>query len=245
MSLFRLAPARAIRAKHSGTKASTPACVAWFGIEDPGALCRDPRRLRRLTSPIIVSRVEIVAFQRLAESRHRDPDELVGWLEDALARSAPTTDDPGADWTQAEIDVLDAEGVDVRSRPDSPDVIGAGYRHYLGILASGLSVADVAARLNVTSSRVRQLLSQRRLYGIRPRGRAWVIPSWQLVGDQLLPGVEPVNQAIPEDCHPLAVDGFFHTEQPELEEGDTTFSPLAWLQRGGDPSVVEALAGDL
>jgi hypothetical protein len=54
-----------------------------------------------------------------------------------------------------------------------------------------------------------------------------------------------VNQAIPQDCHPLAVDGFFHTDQPELEVGGTVLSPLAWLQQGGDPSVVQALAGDL
>jgi len=106
-------------------------------------------------------------------------------------------------------------------------------------------VAEVAVRLQVTSSRVRQLLGQRRLYGIRPGGRAWVIPSWQFAGDRLLPGVEMVNQAIPQDCHPLAVDGFFHTDQPELEVGGTALSPLAWLQRGGDPSVVQALAGDL
>ncbi|MGC8464229.1 MAG: hypothetical protein ACP5P9_11255 [Acidimicrobiales bacterium] len=189
--------------------------------------------------------METKVFRQLADSRHRDPNELVGWLEDALARSAPTSSDPGADWTQAEIDVLDAEGIDVESQPGSPDVIGAGYRRYLDILASGLSVAEVAARLNITGSRVRQLLGQRRLYGIRPRGRAWVIPSWQLAGDRLLPGVETVNQAIPQDCHPLAVDGFFHTNQPELEVGGATVSPLAWLQQGGDPSVVQALAGDL
>lgn len=189
--------------------------------------------------------MESLAFRRLADSRHRDPNELIGWLEDALARSAPTSADPGADWTQAEIEVLEAEGVDTERQPDSPDVIGAGYRRYLAVLASGLSVTEVAARLQVTSSRVRQLLGQRRLYGIRPRGRAWVIPSWQFAGDRLLPGIELVNQAIPQDCHPLAVDGFFHTDQPELEVGGTVLSPLAWLQRGGDPSVVQALAGDL
>lgn len=189
--------------------------------------------------------MEIMAFRQLAESRHRDPDQLVGWLEDALVRSAPTTVDPGADWTQAEIDVLDAEGVGVERRPDDPDVIGVGYRHYLDILASGLSVTEVADRLNVTASRVRQLLGQRRLYGIRPRGRTWVVPSWQFAGGRLLPGVEVVNQAIPQDCHPMAVYGFFHTDQPELEADGTVLSPLAWLQQGGDPSVVQALAGDL
>jgi len=182
----------------------------------------------------------IMAFRQLAASRRRNPEELVGWLEDALARSATVSSNPDADWTQAEADVLTAEGVDL-TREGSGDVVGTGYRRYLDILASGLSVAEVAARLDVTGSRVRQLLGQRRLYGIRPRGRSWVIALWQFYGDGLLPGIELVNRGIPEDCHPLAVDGFFRTEQPEL--GDIT--PLEWLRQGGDPTTVLALARDL
>ena len=190
--------------------------------------------------------MEHMAFQRLADSRRRDPDELVGWLEDALARSAPATLHPDADWTQAEVDILASEGVDVSDeRPVTLDATAAGYRRYLDILASGLSVAEAADRLGVTGSRVRQMLGQHLLYGVRPRGRAWVLPSWQFAGDRLLPGVEVVNQALPRDCHPLAVDGFLRTDQPELEVGGTTLSPLAWLRQGGDPSVVQALAGDL
>jgi hypothetical protein len=191
--------------------------------------------------------MEIMAFRQLADSRHRDPDELVGWLEDALARSATVSLHPDADWTQAEVDVLAAEGVDITEQQlDDHDVIGTGYRRYLDILASGLSVAEVAARLDVTGSRVRQLLGQHRLYGIRPRGRAWVIPLWQFAGDsQLVPGIEVVNQAIPEDCHPLTVNGFFHTGQPELGTGDRLLSPLEWLRQGGSPAPVLALARDL
>lgn len=185
-----------------------------------------------------------MAFRQLAGSRHRDPDELVGWLEDALVRSATVSSHPDADWTQAEVDVLTAEGVDITDEGRG-DVVGAGYRRYLDILASGLSVAEVSARLDVTGSRVRQLLGQRRLYGVRPRGRAWVVPLWQFSGDGLLPGIEAVNQAVPEDCHPLAVDGFFHTVQPELDAEGRPLSPLEWLRQGGNPAPVLALARDL
>lgn len=187
--------------------------------------------------------MELLGLRRLAESRDRDPEELIGWLEDALERSAPTSRHPDAGWSEAEAVLLADEGVDVTElRSEERDMVGAGYRRYLGILASGLSVAEAADRLGVSGSRIRQLLSQRRLYGVRPRSRAWVLPEWQLVGDQLTPGIETVNRALPDDCHPLMIDGFFHTPQPELEVDGPALSPLDWLRQGGTPKPVIALA---
>jgi excisionase family DNA binding protein len=113
------------------------------------------------------------------------------------------------------------------------------------MLASGLSVTEAADLIGVTGSRIRQLLNQRRLFGVRPRGRSWVIPKWQFFGDQLLSGVEAVNRSIPDDCHPMTVSGFLHSPQPELQvsgNGGPALSPLDWLRQGGGPEPVIALA---
>jgi len=189
----------------------------------------------------------ILGLQRLAESRGRSTDELVEWLGDALDRAAPVSDHPDSGWSQAEAAVLEEEGVDTSSLgPDEADIVAAGIRRYFEMLASGLSVHEAADTLGVTDSRIRQLLGQRRLYGVRPRSRAWVVPRWQFCDGRVLPGIETVNRVLPEDCHPLAVSGFLHTPQPELmvSGGDDgpPLSPLGWLGQGGAPEPVVALA---
>lgn len=186
-------------------------------------------------------------MQRLMKSRHRDPEELIGWLEDALDRSSPVSRHPDAEWSESDAALLAYEGVDVTElRPGEPDTVAAGYRRYLGILASGLSVAAAADRLGVSGSRIRQVLSRRQLYGVRPRSRAWVIPEWQFAGaHQLTPGIEAVNRSLPDDCNPLTIAGFLTTPQPELEIDGTVLSPLDWLREGRTPQPVVALARDL
>jgi excisionase family DNA binding protein len=196
-----------------------------------------------------VSDSEILGLQRLAASRGRTTGELVEWLADALERAAPVSERPDASWSEAEAAVLDEEGVDTASlRPDETDVVANGAQRYLQMLADGLSVSEAANAIGVTDSRIRQLLSQRRLYGVRPRGRAWVIPRWQFADGSVLPGIETVNRVIPDNCHPLVVSGFLHTPQPELAvSGDDgpALSPLEWLRRGGSTEPVVALAQSL
>ncbi len=102
--------------------------------------------------------------------------------------------------------------------------------------------SDAAERLGVSRSRIRQLLSAHRLYGVRLRNQAWLIPDSQFTDDQLTPSFEAVNRTLPRDCHPLAIDGFLDSAQPELELDGSFVSPLDWLRRGRTPEPVIALA---
>lgn len=185
-------------------------------------------------------------LERLAASRGRDPADLIAWLEDALERAAPTSRQPERDWSGADAAVLSAEGIDVTPlRPAEADIIAAGHRRYVAMLSAGLSVVEAAARIGLTPSRIRQMLAEHRLYGVRPRGRAWILPAWQFDGERIVPGIEAVNQALDHDLHPLTVSGFMHSPQPELDASGRALSPLDWLRGGGSASAVVALAGSL
>ncbi|MHB8264270.1 MAG: hypothetical protein ACYDGY_11130 [Acidimicrobiales bacterium] len=215
-------------------------------------------------------------LDQLVTSRGHSTSEVLGWIEDALYREAPATEHPEHDWTDAEAAVLEHEGIDVSPlRAEETDVLDATQRGYIDLLGSGWTVNDTAHHLSVSPSRIRQMLSQRKLYGIRPRGRAWVLPEWQFSGSGLIPGIEAVNQAFDPALHPLTVSGFLHHPKPELDLGfpqtttraaslyaasmtvpspqpaagpedeSSRLSPLQWLASGGDPNPVVALAKEL
>jgi hypothetical protein len=106
---------------------------------------------------------------------------------------------------------------------------------------TSLSVAEVAAMLGVDASRIRHRLSDRGLYSIRV-GRVHRLPSWQFHDGQPLPGLRGVLAALPADLHPLVVEGFMSTPQPELDMHDAITTPRHWLAHGGDPTPVYDLA---
>jgi hypothetical protein len=115
------------------------------------------------------------------------------------------------------------------------------------LVATSVSVAELAAALGVDASRVRHRLAAGELYAMPSgRGRARLIPRFQL--DDMgrpLPGLGAVLAALPGDLHPLEVEGFFSTAQPELEVDDEPVSPRTWLAAGGNPEPVVELAGGL
>ncbi|HWL42080.1 MAG TPA: hypothetical protein VNQ73_03985 [Ilumatobacter sp.] len=179
-------------------------------------------------------------LERLAASRGRTIDEALGWLEDAFARSAPTVAEPGRDVTAGDLRTLAELGADLTPlRPAEADAAADSTTTYLALLAEGLHVTEAAELLGVTPSRVRQLLAERRLYGIRPGARAWVLPRWQFTDDRVVPGLDKVLPAIPTDAHPLAVTSFMLGPHPELADQ----SPWAWLLGGGSAEAVLNLVG--
>ncbi len=215
------------------------------GIRSPGSLVAEPSE-RSQTLRGIVSQVDTRNLERLAASRGRNPTDLIAWLEDALERAAPATRQPERDWSAAQAAVLAAEGIDVMPLcHDEADMIGAGHRQYLAMLSTGLSVAETAARIGLSPSRIRQMIAEHRLYAVRPRDKTWVLPAWQFDGQRIVPGIEAVNQALGHDLHPLTVSGFMHSSQPELDAGGQALSPLDWLRGGGSASAVMALAESL
>jgi excisionase family DNA binding protein len=112
------------------------------------------------------------------------------------------------------------------------------------MLDGALSVADAAKRLRVDRSRIRQLLSNSSLYGIKLRGE-WRLPAFQFSKRGTVPGVQHVLRELPDDLHPVEVLEWFSNPDPDLEVGETSVSPLDWLRSGGDPERVSAVARDL
>jgi hypothetical protein len=112
------------------------------------------------------------------------------------------------------------------------------------VLADALPVAVAARRLGIDPSRVRHRLAKRDLVGIRqPRG--WLLPAYQFAADgALLPGFEKVSRAL-ADVHPVVAARFFASPTNELVVDRKRLTPRQWLEGGGDPQRVVALARTL
>ncbi len=130
-------------------------------------------------------------------------------------------------------------------RPLRPDELGpvAGLAAaHAELVAKSLSVAAVAKRLGVDTSRVRQRIYARSLYAFKHRG-AWRVPAFQLHRRKLVPGLGVVVPELSPALHPVAVTRWFTTSSPDLVLGDEAVSPMEWLASGGPPEPVAAQAG--
>ncbi len=131
--------------------------------------------------------------------------------------------------------VLAAETVE--TAPDLPGTL-------MELQEQSLSTAEAAARLGVNSSRIRQRLLARTLYGFKDHS-SWRIPEFQFEGDHLVPGVESVFPEIRLSASPVTVARWFVLPWEDLvvdEERETVVSPKTWLLQGRDPAPVIAQA---
>lgn len=112
------------------------------------------------------------------------------------------------------------------------------------ILESTRTVGAVAKLLGVNGSRIRQRLADHSIYGTK-QGNKWRIPGWQFDDNGMLPGIADVNRAVDSDVDIVALYGFLHTPNVDLEFGGEPISPLAWLRAGRDPEPVEQIASTL
>jgi excisionase family DNA binding protein len=193
---------------------------------------------------ILRSGVEVE--QRLARmiSQHpqiTDEDELLDLVEAALLRPGRPSRRHGdtSGLTDQELSVFDEAGIDLEVAAEH----AAGWDTDVAmvrLLVGALTVADAAERLGVAESRVRQRLNERSLYGVKV-GRAWRLPLFQFTDAGDVPNIGPVLAALPEEIHPLAVEGWITTPKPDLWLDGPT-SPRRWLLAGGDPGPVIELA---
>jgi len=114
---------------------------------------------------------------------------------------------------------------------------------YAQLVASADSMAEVAERLGVKSSRIRQRIGNRSLYAI-DTGGSRVFPRFQFSGAATLPGFGEVLGAFDPDTHPVAVARFFLTPTSDLESdlADGAVSPRDWLLAGLPAEPVVRLA---
>jgi hypothetical protein len=105
---------------------------------------------------------------------------------------------------------------------------------------------EVAARLKLDPSRIRQRLREHSLLAIEWNGEKR-IPRFQFEDGAEVPGVAKLVAATRSKMAPLAFAMWFMTPNPDLAADDagTPLSPREWLLRTGDVDPVLALANAL
>ena len=176
-------------------------------------------------------------------------DEFERLVMDAVAQVLPERPpiDGRSDMTESEAAFLHDAGVDLsefapRERgAESP--LARTAAEYAAVLAASVSVPELAERLHVDESSVRQRLVAHRLYGIKV-GKGWRVPLFELddTGQALVAGLHLVAPHW-AGAHPVEVAQWF--TQPHVDlvgPGDEPVSPRAFLLAGGNPRSLAALA---
>jgi len=110
------------------------------------------------------------------------------------------------------------------------------------LVAKSATVAEVAKRLGVDTSRVRQRIYARSLYAFKHRS-AWLVPAFQLGRRRLVPGLDQVVPRLSAELHPVAISRWLTTPNVDLVLGGQAVPPIVWLEAGGPPEPVAELAG--
>lgn len=179
-----------------------------------------------------------------------DLERLVMEAATTVLPTQPAVDARG-EMTEAEAAFLRDAGVDLGEfAPHGGGGVSSALARtaaeYASILAASLTVAELAARLEVDESSVRQRLAAHRLFGMKDGRRGWRVPLFELDDERrkLVPGLA---QVAPHwvSAHPVEVATWFTQPHGDLSGPDgTSISPRAWLLSGGSPSVVAELAGE-
>ncbi len=173
--------------------------------------------------------------------------ELINSLRRVLSQKEPEIyEDSLAALPKTEQQILTEGGARLR-RSVERDLVAETAVQFAALVENSLSSEEVAKRLKISASRVRQMVSERTLYTFHLNGKRW-IPSWQLLRNSLVPNIGEVNQAIPKTLHPVGVTQWFHRENPELYVDDNMEllrTPRQWLTEGREHSRVAFLAASL
>jgi hypothetical protein len=176
----------------------------------------------------------------------RAPLGFGGMLRDALRLvvTEPPIADPTSELTETELSELRAAGLRTVVPADAyVQAVSRTAARMSAILADAGTVEETAKAMGVSTARVRQLLGERALFGVRTVD-GWLVPRFQLQGDTPLPGLRAVVAALPAGIHPVAFHTWFTTPTGALRLEDAPVSPRDWLASGGpaDPVVEQAAA---
>jgi hypothetical protein len=174
-----------------------------------------------------------------------DPDEFLTLVEDAARQLSPADPDPADYFSEPQRVALTEVGLDLAARRDDEvDSRARAVAAQTVLRDTALTVAEVARTIGVDSSRVRHRLAAGRLSGWKDRG-GWRLPAWQFTNAGVLPGLEAVLGAVPNDQPPLVVASFMTTPQHDLLVDGKLATPRQWLLATGDPEQVAELASML
>jgi len=111
------------------------------------------------------------------------------------------------------------------------------------VRSRALTTSEVAHLLGRAPSNVGRSLSTGNLYsvGSASTSRERLFPEWQFTQDaRIIPGLREVLEALPDDYHPLDVEGFMVTPHESLRGR----SPAAWLSGDGEVEAVVRIADE-
>lgn len=145
----------------------------------------------------------------------------------------------------AEIDALRSVGLSTERwrRAGRTDPLAQSIADYMALLDTSLTTAQAAKYLKVDTSRIRQRLRERSLYGIAYDGEKR-LPRFQFERRKVIPGLADVLVELPARLGPLDVAEWFLSPNPdlELEERTAPISPREWLLSGRPVQSVVVLA---
>jgi len=120
-----------------------------------------------------------------------------------------------------------------------------GLRARAELLANAVPLAEVAERVGVNPSRLRQRIAEGSLLGLEnPAKRGWLIPAFQLApgsDDGFLPHLSSVLRARGRGASAIAVARALAIPQEETDNQ----APRDWLIAGGDPAPVRVIMASL
>ena len=160
---------------------------------------------------------------------------------------APGLEDEAGGLTGPEAAALARGGVEPVSDREARTVLARAAAAHERLRSTSLTVDEAARRLDVNTSRIRQRLAERSLYGLKDAG-AWLLPAFQFVARGLVPGIDVVLRRLPEGISPHAVARWFSIPNPDLATRDDLerpLTPLQWLLAGNPPGPAAELAAAL
>lgn len=176
-----------------------------------------------------------------------DPEALNESLRRVLDGMEPMLQEaPGSGLSAAEQQALVDAGLRLE-RTSGRDLVAENTVRFAALVEHSLTAEQVAEQIDMTSSRVRQLIATRELYSFLLNGKR-LMPDFQIRNGKLIPNIGEVNRAIPESMHPLGVYSFYHLENDDLcidDDQDVLRTPLDWLAEGRDPRHVTFMAEHL
>ncbi len=117
----------------------------------------------------------------------------------------------------------------------------ASRRKLEWIIANSLSTAETAALLTSSANTVTRQIRAHVLYGFSIN-HVWLLPKFQFRGERPIRNLGLILSALNPDLHPIEVVNWFTRSSVDLVLNDTSVSPVDWLEAGGDPQVVIAVA---
>lgn len=179
-------------------------------------------------------------------------DEIEGDVREMIAHSIVALPvgivgrEPARQFTEEEAEVLKRGGLTLEEYEGKDDAATRTTERYAAMMALALTEDQVQEVLDVKPSRVRQRIADRSLYTIAV-GKERRFPRVQFHGRDLVPGIGRVLQALPEDLHPVEVESWLTSPNPDLLAGDEgdVLSPREWLISGGSVSPLLPVAKEL